>query len=139
MLVALRNSRRRGKHHRRHRIQHFLLRIGARESGYRYLHCSLCAAEWHLVRIKCTNCESTKGIHYESIDNGQPSDKHAVKAECCDECGSYLKVMYMERDNLVDPVADDLATISLDLLITDTGKTSPGVNFMLIHGDPGEA
>jgi FdhE protein len=116
-----------------------IVRIGGKDAGFRYLHCSLCAAEWHMVRIKCTQCESTKGIHYQSIENSQPGDQHAVKAECCDECGSYLKIMYMERDHLVDPVADDLATISLDLLIAETGKMSTGVNLMLIHGDPGEA
>ena len=31
----------------------------------------------------------------------------------------------------------DLATVALDLLVAETGKTPSGVNFMLIHGDPG--
>jgi FdhE protein len=39
-----------------------ITRIGADEAGFRYLHCSLCSTEWHYVRIKCTHCESTKGI-----------------------------------------------------------------------------
>jgi FdhE protein len=115
-----------------------IVRVGA-GGGHRYLQCSLCAAEWHMVRIKCTHCESTKGIRYQSIENNQTSDQHAVKAECCDECGSYLKIMYMEQDSMVDPVADDLATIALDLLVAETGKSSSGVNFMLIHGDAGDA
>jgi len=116
-----------------------IVRIGGSEAGYRYLHCSLCAAEWHVVRVKCAQCDSTKGIHYQSIDDGRPSDKHAVKAECCDECGSYLKILYMDRDSLVDPVADDLASLPLDLLVVEKEKTSIGVNFMLLHGDPGSA
>jgi FdhE protein len=114
-----------------------IVRAGTAESGHRYLHCSLCATQWHMVRIKCTHCDSTKGIRYQSIDDGQPSDRHAVKAECCDECGSYLKIMYMDRNHQIDPVADDLATIALDLLVAETGKASSGVNFMLIHGDSG--
>ncbi len=111
-------------------------RIGAREAGYRFLHCALCNTEWHMVRIKCSNCESTKGISYLALDDGAPADRKAVKAEVCDECGTYLKMSYMDRDPLAEPVADDLASLSLDLLVAETGKHSSGVNFMLIHGDP---
>jgi len=111
-------------------------RIGAKEAGYRFLHCALCNCEWHMVRIKCTQCESTKGISYLALDDGSPVDKKAVKAEVCEECGTYLKICYMDRDPLVEPVADDLASLSLDLLVADTGKYPSGINFMLIHGDP---
>jgi len=114
-----------------------IARIGAREAGYRFLHCALCNAEWHMVRVKCSHCESTKGIGYQVLDDGGgAADKKAVRAEVCEECGSYLKICYMDRDPHVDPVADDLATLSLDLLVAETGKTPAGVNFMLIHGDP---
>ncbi len=107
-----------------------ITRTGA-GAGNRYLHCALCAAEWHLVRITCTHCEEAKGIHYLAIENGAP----AVKAECCDQCGSYLKILYMDKDGYVEPVADDLASIALDLLVTEAGKVSNGVNLMLIQGD----
>lgn len=116
-----------------------IARIGGTEAGYRFLHCALCSAQWHMVRIKCTNCESTKGITYEAIDDGTPPDKQAWKAECCDECGTYLKIGYMDRNKDLEPVADDLATVALDLLVSETGKESSGLNFMLIHGDPGAA
>ena len=43
----------------------------------------------------------------------------------------------MEHDPFVDPVADDLATLSLDLLVAESGRNPSGVNFMLVHGDPG--
>ncbi len=112
-------------------------RVGGAEAGYRFLHCALCSTQWHMVRIKCTNCESTKGISYLALDDGTPADKKAVKAETCDECGTYLKICYMERDLGVEPVADDIASLSLDLLVSDTGKHSSGINFMLVHGDPG--
>lgn len=108
-----------------------VVRIGAREAGYRYLHCSLCAAEWHMVRIKCAHCETTRDIHYLGIEGGSA----AVKAECCDSCGTYLKIFYMDKDPDVEPVADDLASVALDLLVADTGKRASGVNLMLIHGD----
>lgn len=116
-----------------------IARSGARESGHRFLHCSLCAAEWHMVRIKCAGCDSTRGISYRSIEDGRPGDQHAVKAECCEECGSYLKILYVERDPQVEPVADDLASLPLDLLMAETGTNCLGVNFMLAHGDPAGA
>jgi FdhE protein len=112
-------------------------RIGGAEGGYRFLHCALCSTQWHMVRIKCTNCESTKGISYLAIDDGTPPEKKAVKAEVCEECGTYLKICYMERDPHVEPVADDVASLALDLLVVATGKQPSGVNFMLVHGDPG--
>jgi len=111
-----------------------IVRIGGQEGGYRYLHCSLCATEWHMVRIKCTTCESTKGIRYHGIDGGTK----AVLAEGCDECDTYLKILYMDRDAQVEPAADDLATTALDLLMADTGKLRSGHNLMLIHGDAEE-
>jgi FdhE protein len=117
-----------------------IVRIGGDRSGYRFLHCSLCSAQWHMVRIKCANCESTRSIGYLNLEReGTAASKPAVVAEVCDECGSYLKLCSMERDPHVDPVADDLATLALDLLVTDAGKTPCGVNFMLVHGEAGDA
>ena len=117
-------------------------RIGADTSGLRYLQCSLCAAQWHMVRIKCTNCEQTKGIHYESLRRAEEDPaaaagaKQAVEAETCDECHHYLKIVRMERDPHVEPVADDLASLTLDLLVSEAGYRRHGVNLMLLFGDP---
>ncbi|HET7065776.1 MAG TPA: formate dehydrogenase accessory protein FdhE [Rudaea sp.] len=99
--------------------------------GYRFLHCALCATEWHMVRVMCTQCQATKDIGYHSIDggadaghehkdNGRPGAA-AVRAESCDTCHSYRKILYRENDSNVDPVADDLATMTLDLLMTEAG------------------
>src|SRR4029077_7125285 len=115
-------------------------RIGGGDSGFRYLHCALCAAQWHMVRIKCTHCQSNKGIHYQSpqrLDAVSTDAKPAVEAETCDECGHYLKIVHMERDAYVEPVADDLASLTLDLLVSEAGFQRHGVNLMLLFGDPG--
>lgn len=105
-----------------------IVRIGGAEQGLRYLHCSLCGAEWHMVRAKCSNCESTRGIAYYAIEG----DKGAVKAEACEECGSYLKILYLEKDPLLDPTADDLATLALDILMDETGMQRSGPNLFLL-------
>ena len=114
-------------------------RIGADSTGFRYLHCSLCSTQWHMVRIKCTHCQSTKGIHYQSLqlhDATTTDAKQAVEAETCDECGHYLKIVHMERDAHVEPAADDLASVTLDLLVSEAGFQRHGVNLMLLFGDP---
>jgi FdhE protein len=94
-----------------------IVRADKAYQGYRYLHCSLCATEWHLVRVKCSHCESTAGIHYHSIEGGSS----AIRAESCDSCKTYRKICYQEQDMAVEPVADDLASLALDLLMTDAG------------------
>lgn len=86
-----------------------VIQIGTTQ-GLRYLHCGLCETEWHVVRIKCTNCEQTRDLNYWSLE----SEQAAVKAESCGDCGSYLKILSQEKDAKVDTVADDLATLILD-------------------------
>ncbi|NBQ86306.1 MAG: formate dehydrogenase accessory protein FdhE, partial [Betaproteobacteria bacterium] len=51
-----------------------------------------------------------------------------------EDCHHYLKIVSMDKDAFVDPVADDLATLPLDLLSTDAGFQRHGVNFMLLFG-----
>lgn len=118
-------------------------------SGQRYLHCSLCNLQWHMGRIKCSHCLSTKSLAYQSLeaaDSPQPTSEDEIlssraataklQAETCDECNHYLKIMHADRDFFVEPVADDLASLTLDLLVSETGKQKHGVNFMLLFGEP---
>ena len=117
-------------------------RIGADATGHRYLHCALCATQWHMVRVKCSHCEKTEGIHYQSLRAAdapptpdEPTARAPIEAETCDSCGHYLKIVRMERDPHVDPVADDLASTTLDLLVADAGYQRHGVNLLLLYGD----
>lgn len=108
--------------------------------GQRYLHCSLCGLQWHMVRIKCPHCLSGKSLAYQSLtasagDSESAAATAKVQAETCDDCGTYLKIVHTDRDPFVDPVADDVASVTLDLLVAETGKERHGVNFMLLFGD----
>ena len=104
-----------------------VVRTDARSQGYRYLHCALCATEWHMVRVTCSHCRSTKGLTYQSIDGGPDF----VRAECCDECRTYRKILYQEKDTNVEPVADDLASLALDLLLSEAGYQRASGNPLL--------
>ncbi|MEJ5125140.1 formate dehydrogenase accessory protein FdhE [Comamonas sp. MYb21] len=92
-----------------------VVRIGGKMAGHRYLHCGCCATEWHMVRVKCSHCESTKGVRYQGLEGG----KDVVLAETCTECGSYRKLVNQEKDPLAEPLADDLASLMLDLLMSE--------------------
>jgi FdhE protein len=123
-----------------------VVRIGGDDAGYRYLHCALCSTQWHLVRIKCSCCLGTKDIGYQALEalpglGRPPTGAHpgAVQAETCDACGSYLKIMHMAKDPHVEPIADDLASVTLDLLVSEAGHRRHGVNLLLLFGDGGEA
>ncbi|WP_310446536.1 formate dehydrogenase accessory protein FdhE [Thiobacillus sp.] len=107
-----------------------VVRIGGAENGLRYLHCALCASEWHVVRAKCSNCDNTRGIGYYHVEGGD----NVVRAESCPECKTYLKIVQQDKDPLADPVADDLATLALDWLMDDTGYAKSGINWYLVQG-----
>jgi FdhE protein len=107
-----------------------IVRADSRSQGLRYLHCALCETEWHMVRVKCSHCQTTKGISYQSIENGPKS----IRAECCDACHTYRKILYQEQDGFVEPIADDLASLSLDLLLAEAGYQRASSNPLLWHG-----
>lgn len=93
----------------------------------RFCVCSLCAANWNYVRIKCTRCGETGGIGYQHLEH----DKQ-VRAETCETCKNYVKVLQQVANPGLDPVADDVASIALDLLVRDLGYRRGAVNpFML--------
>jgi FdhE protein len=90
----------------------------------RYCGCSLCGTLWNYVRIKCTLCASTKGISYREVEGGPG----IVKAEACPSCRGYVKILQQDKDPGVDIVADDVASLGLDILMRETGFRRGGVN-----------
>jgi FdhE protein len=106
------------------------VRIGGAAQGLRYLVCSLCGSEWHVVRVKCSACASTAGISYLNIQGA----KDSVKAEVCAECRTYLKQFYLEKDTAIVPAADDLATLALDMLVFEQNYGRLGANLLLAPG-----
>jgi FdhE protein len=124
-----------------------VIRIGGQSQGYRYLHCSACASEWHMVRVKCSCCEHTSRIAYQSLETAE--DKAEVvaadpalinkandpskvaRAETCEDCKTYRKIFNQEHDFNVEPLADDLASLTLDLLVGEAGYARASGNPLL--------
>jgi FdhE protein len=96
--------------------------------GARFCVCSLCATQWHVVRIKCVLCDSTKGIAYQELEGGNAN----VKAETCENCHGYVKILYQVKDPALEPVADDVASLGLDLLLREGGYRRGTVNPFLL-------
>jgi FdhE protein len=96
--------------------------------GTRFCTCSLCATQWHVVRIKCVLCESTAGIAYEELDSGPDT----VKAETCENCRGYMKILHQHKNPQLEPVADDVATLGLDILLREIGYRRGAVNPFLL-------
>lgn len=96
--------------------------------GARFCTCSLCATQWHVVRIKCVLCASTKGIAYQELDGGNTN----VKAETCESCHGYVKILHQHKDPALEPVADDVASLGLDILLREGGYRRGAVNPFLL-------
>lgn len=94
----------------------------------RYASCACCATRWNEVRVKCLCCGSTRGITYRSAETHDAS----VKAECCAECRSWVKILYQVKNPTLDPVADDVGSLGLDMLMKETRFRRAGFNPFLM-------
>lgn len=128
-----------------------VVRIGGQSQGYRYLHCSCCESEWHMVRVKCSCCEANGKVAYQGLvgkdadpqaanvaaaNEGKTLDKandptKVARAETCDDCHTYRKIFNQEHDYHVEPLADDLASLLLDVLVSEAGYARASGNPLL--------
>ncbi|WP_430389941.1 formate dehydrogenase accessory protein FdhE [Dyella sp. 20L07] len=99
--------------------------------GTRYLYCSLCSTAWNHVRAVCITCGGTRELSLQGIEG----DPDVVKAETCRECHTYAKRLYQVHDMQVDPYADDLASLGLDILVAEAGFARHAPNPLLLVGD----
>ncbi|OCG19764.1 formate dehydrogenase accessory protein FdhE [Gilliamella sp. App4-10] len=100
-----------------------VIQLGS-HNGLRYLHCSLCESEWYVPRVKCTCCDNMKGIQYLSLEK----ELAATKTECCDVCHSYLKILDQDKDPHIEVIADDIASLILDIKTEEEGFAKSGIN-----------
>lgn len=101
----------------------------ASASRSRFCLCALCGTHWNYVRIKCTACGSTAGIAYFLIEE-QSKD---VAAETCAACQGYIKHFHQHRNTQIEPLADDIASFGLDVLVQEKNFRRTTINpFMVI-------
>lgn len=98
--------------------------------GARYAACAFCGTQWHEVRIKCLACGSTKGVGYKEPEGLEQAA--TVKAETCDSCRSWVKILYQNKNPSLEPVADDVASLGLDILMQGTEYRRAGFDPFLI-------
>jgi len=98
--------------------------------GTRYLYCGLCSTAWNHVRAVCITCGGSGKVQLKAIEGGTD----VVRAETCGDCETYSKVLYQAKDTRVDPFADDLATLGLDMLVSEAGFARHAPNPLLLVG-----
>ena len=98
--------------------------------GARYLTCSLCSTAWNYSRAVCVACGGSRTLAIRGIEG----DSDVVKAETCDECGTYSKMAYQAKDMQADPYADDFATLGLDVMVGEAGWARHAPNPLLLVG-----
>jgi len=113
-----------------------VIRHRGKHNGLRYLVCSLCACEWHVVRVKCVYCESSKGLDYLSLEDDRYAANQApLRAEVCPGCNSYLKLVYLENDADAEALSADLGSLLLDMRLAQDGYQRLAPNLLLAPGD----
>jgi FdhE protein len=107
-----------------------VITVSGQSPGARYLHCSLCSTAWHHTRAVCIVCGGSRTLSLRGVDG----DSGLARAETCDECRTYAKVFYEAKDPAVDPYADDLATLGLDMMAGEAGWSRHAPHPLLLVG-----
>jgi FdhE protein len=107
-----------------------LVTAAGQTPGARYLYCSLCSTAWNHVRAVCITCGDSRAVSLKGIEG----DAGIVKAETCGHCHTYAKTVYQAQDMKADPFADDLASLGLDVLISEAGWSRHAPNPLLLVG-----
>ena len=78
----------------------------------------------------CITCHQSRSLVLRSIRG----EKDPVQLETCHECCAYAKMLYRSRSAELDPFADDLATIDLDVAAADAGWSRHAPNPLALIG-----
>ncbi len=94
----------------------------------RYLTCSLCQTMWNHVRVKCVACGATTGVSFRSVEGSSGE----ISAEVCDTCRSYVKQFNQNKNPHLEPIADDVASFGLDIMLREDGWRRAALNPFLV-------
>lgn len=103
-------------------------------NGFRYMHCPLCNSRWNVLRAKCPTCGDAGAMRIQQFEkpDSLPPAYAAANAESCNACRTYRKLYRQDKQQYADPVADDLATLGLDIMVGEAGYERGGANPFLL-------
>jgi len=87
---------------------------GARRSHV----CGLCLKESPAARLGCAACGEQR---VEALPVYRADDTDPARVDACDTCRVYVKTIDLTKDGGADPIADDLASLPLDLWAREHG------------------
>ncbi len=72
-------------------------RTAGNDGNAKLLWCGQCGTEWEFERVRCPYCgtHTQEKLHYLSVEG---DDAH--RAYCCDECGSYVRTVFVGEGSL---------------------------------------
>lgn len=82
--------------------------------------CSLCAHEWRAPRVACPGCAEEAP---DSLPRYSAAEIPWIRIEACDACRTYLKSVDRTAAPEAEPVADEVASLALDVLAQERGYT----------------
>ncbi len=89
------------------------------DEGNKQLHCSICATNWGVTRLKCSYCgnEETDTLEYFTAEG-----EAGYRVDICRKCSGYLKVVDSRELGEGLPMdVEDLNTLHLDLMAQKEG------------------
>ncbi|MFB8830121.1 formate dehydrogenase accessory protein FdhE [Azotobacter sp. CWF10] len=91
---------------------------------------------WHLERVKCSVCGRGGKLLYLGLEDERDKPFLPAQTEACGDCGHYLKLVPREFNARAEPLADDLASLALDVALAEQGNYQrSGYNPLLIAGE----
>jgi formate dehydrogenase maturation protein FdhE len=94
-----------------------VLREAAHGSRRSYV-CPVCLTESAAPRLGCLNCGETD---VDKLPIFRTENTDPARIDACDSCHGYVKTIDLTRDALACLIADDLASVSLDLWAREQG------------------
>jgi formate dehydrogenase maturation protein FdhE len=94
-----------------------VLREAAHGSRRSYA-CAVCLKESAAPRLGCLNCGETD---VDKLPIFRTENTDPARIDACDSCHGYVKTIDLTRDALACLIADDLASVSLDLWAREQG------------------
>jgi len=99
-----------------------------KETGRKWLFCSLCRTEWPFRRLECPFCGNN---NQESLRYFYSKDEGVYRVDVCDRCKRYTKTIDARKaESLRNLFVEDLATLLLDMVAEKEGFVSRGGIFL---------